>query len=135
MTSLSSLRIRLMATVFVAILPALVVLYLTGSQVWTPFLVGLVALAAAWFGGERFVFRQVRTLYDATQRLSQGDLASRTGMGNVKGELGDLARTFDALAESLQHRAREHEKSEHSLLNRALQQTVVAALGQFALST
>jgi signal transduction histidine kinase/HAMP domain-containing protein len=135
MTRFSSLRIRLVGTVFIAVMLALAVLYYTGMQDWAPFFVGLVALGSAWFGGERFVLRQVRTLYEVTQRLSSGDLTSRTGMGNVKGELGELARTFDILAESLQQRAREREEAEHTLLNRALQQTVVAALGQFALSS
>jgi signal transduction histidine kinase/ActR/RegA family two-component response regulator len=39
------------------------------------------------------------------------------------------------MAATLQQRAREQEEISHALLNRALQQTVVAALGQFALTT
>ena len=38
------------------------------------------------------------------------------------------------MAESLQQRINEREKAEKILLNRALQQTAVAALGQFALT-
>jgi signal transduction histidine kinase/HAMP domain-containing protein/ActR/RegA family two-component response regulator len=134
MTSLSSLRFRLIGTVFIAVVPALVVVYFTSSEVWAAFLVGLVALGAAWFGGERFVLRQVRALFQATERLAAGDLSTRTGLGNVKGELGQLARSFDGFTESLQQRAREQvEEAERTLLNRALQQTAVAALGQFAI--
>jgi signal transduction histidine kinase/ActR/RegA family two-component response regulator/HAMP domain-containing protein len=132
MTSFSSLRVRLVGTVFLAIAPAWVLMYFTDLP-WTGFLVGLLALAAAWFGGERFVMRQIRVLAGATQRLAAGDLGSRTGLGHVKGELGELARTFDGMAETLQQRVREREAAEHTLMNRALQQTVVAALGQFAL--
>lgn len=93
----------------------------------------MLALVAAWYGGERFILRQLRVLLNATQRLAAGDLASRTGMGDVKGELGQLARTFDSMAESLQLRSRERELTEKLLLSRAQQQTVVAALGQFAI--
>jgi signal transduction histidine kinase/CheY-like chemotaxis protein/HAMP domain-containing protein len=100
---------------------------------WTGFLVGLLALGAAWFGGERFVLREVRALSNATQRLAAGDWSSRTGLSNTKGELGELARTFDRMAEILQQRVLEREEAEQTMLNRALQQTVVAALGQFAL--
>ena len=39
-----------------------------------------------------------------------------------------------SMAESLQQRVKERELAEKTLLNRALQQTVVAALGQFALT-
>lgn len=133
MTRFSSLRIRLVGTVFLAIAPALALMYFFHLEEWAGFLVGLLALAAAWIGGERFILRQVRALYNATRRLAAGDLSSRTGLGNAKGELGQLAHTFDTMAESLQQRAREREDTERTLLNRALQQTVVAALGQFAL--
>ena len=65
-------------------------------------MVGLLALAAAWFGGERFILRQVRVLSKAVQQLGAGDLSSRTGLLRERGELGDLARTFDAMAASLE---------------------------------
>ena len=61
-------------------------------------MVGLLALAAAWFGGERFILRQVRMLSKAAQQLAAGDLTSRTGLSQEQGELGELARTFDAMA-------------------------------------
>jgi len=131
---LSSLRTRLMLTVLIAITPGLVLLYVADIS-WMGFCVGLAALAAAWYGGERFILRHVRVLYDASRRLATGDLSSRTGMGHEPGELGELARTFDHMAEALEQRAREQEETSHALLNRALQQTVVAALGQFALVT
>ena len=121
-----------MGTVFLAIAPAWALMYLT-HQPWMGFVVGLVALVAAWFGGERYVMRQVRLLSIAARGLEAGDLSSRTGLAKEKGELGDLARTFDSMAEKLAQRAREHQLHEKMLLARALQQTVVGALGQFAL--
>lgn len=129
----SGLRVRLVGTVFLAILPPLLVIYIFNLGDWAGFLVGLLALAAAWYGGERFIMRQLRVLLSATERLAQGDLGSRTGVKDIKSELGQLAHTFDTMAESLQERAREREETEKLLLNRAQQQAVVAALGQFAM--
>ncbi|MCU0783257.1 MAG: response regulator [Verrucomicrobia bacterium] len=127
-----SLRMRLMVTVLVAITPAWVLMYFTDLP-WTGFLMGLLALGAAWFGGERFVLRQVRVILETTRKLSTGDLTSRTQLDKARGELGELARAVDRMAESLQARAKQSEDAEHTLLHRALQQTVVSALGQFAL--
>jgi signal transduction histidine kinase/ActR/RegA family two-component response regulator/HAMP domain-containing protein len=142
MTSFSSLRVRLVGTVFLAVVPAGLLMYFADKYYsthynadlpWTGFFVGLVALAAAWFGGERFILRQVRVLSKAVQQLSVGDWKSRTGLSHERGELGELARTFDTMAASQEERVKEREQQEKNLLNRAFQQTVVAALGQFAM--
>jgi signal transduction histidine kinase/ActR/RegA family two-component response regulator/HAMP domain-containing protein len=147
----SSVRMQLVASVFVAIAPVLVLTYIVNQSwfwqyspdwlkqyaaevPWASFLVGILALMAAWFGGERFILRQVRALSDAAKRLGKGDMSSRTGLHNSPGELGQLAEVFDGMAESLQQRVKERENAEKTLLHRALQQTVVAALGQFALT-
>jgi signal transduction histidine kinase/HAMP domain-containing protein len=100
---------------------------------WTGFGVGLFALGAAWFGGERFILRQVRMLCEAARKLGAGDLTSRTGLSRERGELGELARALDVMAASLEQRVKEREQAERTLLNRSFQQTVVSALGQFAM--
>jgi len=124
--------------VFLAIAPAWVAIHFiakhTGTEPpWAPFVVGSLALAAAWLGGERFILRKVRTLLAAAQRLAAGDLSSRTGLVPERGELGELAATFDVMAQRLEQRVQEREQAEKMLLNRSFQQTVVSALGQFAL--
>lgn len=134
MTSFSSLRVRLVKTVFLTITPALIFMYVF-SLPWMGFVIGLLALAAAWFGGERFVVRQVRVLLGATERLRAGDLSSRTGLDHEPGELGQLAQKFDELADALQARMQRQEVAEKALVNRAAQQTAVGALGQFAIAT
>jgi signal transduction histidine kinase/CheY-like chemotaxis protein/HAMP domain-containing protein len=142
MIRFSSLRARLVGTVFLAVAPAGILTYFllkfSGTEQDFPWMVlagviGLVALAAAWIGGERFVLRQVRELYRAARQLAAGDLSSRTGLSHERSELGDLARTFDNLAASLENRVKEREQAEKTLIARSLQQTVVSALGQFAL--
>ena len=142
---------QLVASVFVAIAPFLVLIYLVNQTwfwqfapdwlknyfvdvPWVSLTVGLLALMAAWFGGEHFILRQVRALTDAAKRLGKGDMSSRTGLHDSPGELGQLAEVFDTMAESLQQRGQGQELAEKTLLSRAQQQTVVAALGQFALT-
>ena len=78
--------------------------------------------------------RQVRALTNATQRLAKGDWSARTGLKAAEGEIGQLAKTFDDMASALQRRNHDRESAERLTLFRALQQTVVAALGQFALT-
>jgi signal transduction histidine kinase/CheY-like chemotaxis protein/HAMP domain-containing protein len=142
MMTFSSLRVRLVGTVFLAVAPASVAFYFAdkyyaahygGHLPWTGFAVGLLALAAAWFGGERFILRQVRMLSQAAQDLGAGDLTTRTGLSQEKGELGELAHTFDTMAAHLEQRVKEREQAERTLLNRSFQQAVVGALGQFAM--
>jgi signal transduction histidine kinase/ActR/RegA family two-component response regulator len=147
----STVRMQLVASVFVAIAPALALTYLVNQSwfwefaphwlkqyaldvPWASFAVGLLALVAAWYGGEHFILRQVRALSDAAQRFARGDLTARTGLEPTGDEFGQLAKVFDSMAEALQQRINEREKAENILLNRALQQTAIAALGQFALT-
>jgi signal transduction histidine kinase/CheY-like chemotaxis protein/HAMP domain-containing protein len=132
MMNFSSLRVRLIGTVFLAIVPVWVLMYFTDVP-WAGFALGLLAATAAWYGGERFILRQVHTLAKAAQRLAEGDLSTRTGLAAQGGELGQLAGTFDSMAQSLENRVKEREQSERTLLNRSFQQTVVGALGQFAM--
>ena len=122
---------QLVASVFVAIAPALVLTYIVNQSwfwqfapewlkeyaldvPWASFLVGLLALGAAWFGGEHFILRQVRALSNAAQRLAKGDLTARTGLKDVESELGQLANVFDQMAESLQQRINEREAAKKS---------------------
>jgi signal transduction histidine kinase/HAMP domain-containing protein len=130
----SSLRVRLVALVLLAValsLTAAELLHFTG--LWGGILVGFTALAAAWLGGEFFVTQKLKPIKNAAQKLAQGDLSSRTGLHDDRSELGELARSLDTTAESLQRQTDERQSHESELLNRAHQQTVIAALGQFAL--
>lgn len=129
-----SLRIRLVGTVFVAVVAGWTIAYFTHLEM-EGFFAGILALIAAWIGGEWFIVRQIRTLLRATTRLARGDFTARTGAGTESGELGELARTIDTMANALSDRVQEREKTEQSIRNRAQQQTVVAALGQFALTS
>lgn len=65
-------------------------------------IVSLLALTAAWFGGDLFVLRRVNALVEVTKRLGSGDLSARTGLPYGTSELSQLARTFDEMASSLE---------------------------------
>src|SRR5580658_3060421 len=120
----STLRMQLVASVFLWISPALILTFIINQSwfweyspawlkqyatdvPWASLAIGLLALIAAWFGGERFIIRQVLELTRAAQKLSSGDLNARTGLDESEGELGQLARQFDDMADSLQKRQKE----------------------------
>ena len=147
----TSVRMQLVASVFLWISPALVLTFIINqdwfwayapewlrhyalSVPWESFIVGLLALMAAWYGGEHFILRQVRALIQAVQRLAGGDFEARSGLKKAEGEIGLLALKFDEMAAALQQRQKERDEAERKFLNRAMQQTSVAAVGQCALT-
>ena len=71
-------------------------------------------LAATWWTLHRYVGRPAQVLLQVTRRLRDGDLEVRTELP-AKGELGQLARHFDAMAASLQARERETERAKTQL--------------------
>jgi HAMP domain-containing protein len=79
------------------------------------FLVGLLALLAAWYGGDAFVLGPLRRLLTVTERLRTGDLGARTGLPHRNDEIGRLATSFDKMAKSLQGRRSEAVAAEKRL--------------------
>ncbi len=77
--------------------------------------VALLAFFATFFGGERFILRQIHALMEATEEVAAGNLGARTRLPNVKGELGELARAFDRMTASLQQRESERQNAEDRL--------------------
>ncbi|MGA2180247.1 MAG: ATP-binding protein [Verrucomicrobiota bacterium] len=129
----STLRMQLVGSVFLLITPAWLLMYIFDLPM-SGFVVGILALAASWFGGEHFILREVRALSSVAQRIAEGDFSARTGLKPSENELGQLTKGFDLMAESLERHVKNLETAEKNLLNRTFQQTVVAALGQFALT-
>jgi len=124
----------MVGTVFIAVLIGWLVALVSDLDA-AGFAAGLLALIAAWLGGEWFVMRQVRSIVQTTERLARGDFSARTGATDEPGELGDLARTLDSMAGALAVRAEERDQVNLAERNRAQQQTVVSALGQLALTS
>jgi PAS domain S-box-containing protein len=123
---LSGLRVRLMLLAALAAVPALAVVLLnaasrnTGSapglNILTITAVAAIALAAAWLGGEALILRPVRAMLRAAERLAQGDLSARTGLVAGPGELNQLARVFDRMAEARQRHEAERDRAQAAQL-------------------
>jgi PAS domain S-box-containing protein len=108
----SRLRTRLIVLVLLAATPIIgLVLYSGLYTVVNPSLLGCVALLplfAIWFVGERFILRPVNSLLELTQEVANGNLASRSNISYTSGMFGQLARSFDEMLESLEHREAKH---------------------------
>lgn len=78
-------------------------------------LAGGLVFALGGFGSNLLILRPVRTLVNASARLAAGDLSTRTGLPYHGAELGQLARTFDQMAEALERRDLAHRRAEREL--------------------
>jgi HAMP domain-containing protein len=67
-------------------------------------LVGMLALLAAWMGGDLFILRRVKALVGATRQLASGNLGVRIGPFGNRDELSILASSFNEMAVSLDER-------------------------------
>lgn len=77
--------------------------------------VALLALVAAWIGGDLLLVRRLNALVNVTKRLGTGDLSARTGMTRGRGELSQLAVAFDHMASSLEQRESERKQAQEQL--------------------
>lgn len=111
---LSSFRIRLLALVLLAALPGFFVMQYAASlgREMALILATGLTLLAAWIGADVLVLRPVRALTRAAKRLESGDLAARSDLARVGGELGELGSAFDEMA--LQARAEERDRMEQA---------------------
>ena len=82
-------------------------------------IVALMAILAAWFASDVFLIKQVRALITATRKLASGNLSARSALSYDQGELGDLARAFDEMAENLEWRDAQLRESETERANTA----------------
>ncbi|MBM4279106.1 MAG: PAS domain S-box protein [Deltaproteobacteria bacterium] len=76
-------------------------------------IVTALAFVAAWFFGDSLILRKVNVLLATTNRLARGDSGARTGLPLGKGEIDQLANSFDRMAERLeQYEANHRERIE-----------------------
>ena len=67
--------------------------------------VALLALAAAWGAGTRWVYVPTRKLREAATKIGRGKLSARAHLNLGIEEFADLGREFDSMAESIERRA------------------------------
>ena len=100
------------ASVYITVEIPSEIAYARANQIWwrnlTWLILGTLIMAIlAWLGSEFLIRRRVEALLIATRKIAMGDLSARVGLANKKDELGELAQTFDQMAESLQLQAQE----------------------------
>jgi signal transduction histidine kinase len=98
-------------------------------------LVSLLALAGAWWGGNWLIVRQVKKLMEATEQLGTGDLAARVPVSDGEGELHQLARSFNRMAQGLQHRQVETKLAQDELQRLLRQSTALREINLAVTST
>ncbi len=67
----------------------------------------MAAFGITWLVGRSAITRPLRNLLAAAGRLGRGELGARTDMQHLPGEMGKLARAFDAMAVTLETRNQE----------------------------
>ena len=78
----------------------------------------VLALLAAWLGGERLLVGTIRRVVVAAEQIARGDLGARAGLHDAGGELGSLGRAFDTMADELEARDRQHRELTTTLAER-----------------
>lgn len=76
----------------------------------------IAAIFITWLLGHALIIKRLNRLIDASRQLHRGDLSARTGISDKGGELGQLARSFDEMAEALESKELERRQSQQALL-------------------
>ena len=76
---------------------------------------GLLVLALAWVGGDLLVLKRIRALTRAATRMGQRDLTVRSGLAHDDEEIGQLARSFDEMADNLEAWQKQVMQSSHEI--------------------
>jgi len=70
--------------------------------------VALFGVACAWWMGNRLIVNPAKAILKEANEVAQGNLGARVRLGPLyQGELGEIGRSFNRMAESLQARQRE----------------------------
>ena len=76
----------------------------------------VAAVLTAWLLGHILIVRRLDRLVDAAMKVGQGDFSTRTRLDRVGGELGQLARSFDEMAQSLEKKELDRRQAGEALL-------------------
>ena len=95
-------------------------------------LVAIIAMITAWASGTLLILRPAYALIAAARTLGQGNLQARTQLSPTPDEFGQLAKSLDEMAASLEQRDQKLRAAEHEtrLLNNDLEQRVLDRTAQ-----
>ena len=82
----------------------------TRSLAWLA-LVTVGVLTLAWFLARELILQPIDRIVGGTRRLAEGDVGARIGPPYAAGELGELARSFDRMAEAIGTRQDERDEA------------------------
>ena len=94
-----------------------------------------ISLFSSWLIAKSVIVNRLGRLVEAADRLGQGDLAMRTGLTSGKDELGELARSFDAMAGKLEAEEQEERRSGEAAARLAEEMAIIADIGRLIGST
>jgi signal transduction histidine kinase len=83
-------------------------------------LVLLVGLCIANAGGKLLILNPLRALRDTARKLTAGDLTARVKIAGERGEIAELARSFNEMAGALETKRDEARQAQESLRTQAL---------------
>ncbi len=100
-------------------------------------LIGVLFFALVWFGGNSLFVRPLSLLTTASRRMAAGDLTARAGLTTAAGEIGELGRAFDGMAEELERRQEDSSRMQEALRlsavnaenEKAKTEAIIAAIG------
>jgi response regulator RpfG family c-di-GMP phosphodiesterase/HAMP domain-containing protein len=75
----------------------------------------ILTFGAVWLGGESLFVRRIGALVGATKELGKGNLAARVGLKTSGDEIGQLAQSFDRMAQGLQTKETQLARSNRAL--------------------
>ncbi len=82
-----------------------------------------LAVAIAWVGSERLIIRPLRHAQQTALRFGEGDTSARVAPDYAHGEIGDLGRSIDTMADAVVERTREIEELNAHLEERVEERT------------
>jgi diguanylate cyclase (GGDEF)-like protein/PAS domain S-box-containing protein len=90
---------------------------------WSMLAITLLGLMAAWLLGSRMIWQQIEKISGVARRFAAGNYRARFGAPYPSGELGELAHTFDAMADTSADRLGEIERINTELEQRIIDRT------------
>lgn len=97
---------------------------------WSILAIALFGLTAAWLLASRLIWQPIARISRTARKLVAGHASARVGAPYREGELGDLARTFDEMAEASEHHNDEIRKINAELEQRVAERTETLEAGE-----